>query len=106
VDRWLEKAAACCRKFNHEDIHGLGIQKLQAGEIRTIAGGKKQLAWVFTSIEVWSRLWPSTVVGRRSYRNTRALLRDVRNLSRIGCSPLIVTDGFEFYNRAVRAVFG
>jgi len=106
VDRWLEKAAACCRRFNSTNIQGLETQELQADEIRTIAGGKKDPVWVFTSIDVYSRLWPSTVVGRRSYRNTRALLREVRNRSRIGNSPLIVTDGFEFYNRVVGEVFG
>jgi IS1 family transposase len=106
VDRWLEKAAACCRRFSSTNVEGLEIHELQADEIRTMAGGKKQPVWIFTSIDVWSRLWPSTVVGRRSYRNTRALLRDVRNRSRIGNSPLIVTDGFEFYTRVVGGVFG
>ena len=106
VDRWLEKAAACCRRFNNANIRGLDIQELQADEIRTIAGGKKQPIWIFASIDVWSRLWPSTVVGRRSYRNTRALLRDVRNRSHADGFPLIVTDGFEFYERVVGEVFG
>jgi hypothetical protein len=106
VDRWLEKAAACCRRFNRTNIQGLDMQELQADEIRTIAGGKKQPVWVFTSIEVWSRLWPATVVGRRSYRNRRALLRDVRDRSRTCGSPLIVTDGFGFCERAVGGVFG
>jgi transposase-like protein/IS1 family transposase len=106
VDRWLEKAAACCRRFSSTNIQGLEVQELQADEIRTIAGGKKQPVWIFTSIDVWSRLWPATVVGRRSYRNTRRLLREVRNRSRTGNSLLVVTDGFEFYNRAVSEVFG
>jgi IS1 family transposase len=105
VDRWLEKAAACCRRFNHENTRGLDVQELQADEIRTIIGGKKRPVWVFASMDLWSRLWPSTVVGRRSYRNTRALLLEVRDRSRRGCSPLIVTDGFEFYSRVIREAF-
>ena len=47
--------------------------QLQADEIRTFAGNKNTPSWVFVTIEVWSRLWPSTVTGRRSYRNTHAL---------------------------------
>ena len=39
-------------------------------ELCTIVGGKQQPIWIFVSIDVYSRLWPSTVVGRRSYRNT------------------------------------
>jgi hypothetical protein len=31
--------------------------ELQADEIRTILGCKKQPIWVFAVIDVWSRLW-------------------------------------------------
>jgi hypothetical protein len=45
--------------------------ELQADESRTIVGNKEQPIRVFVVIDVWSRLWPSTVVGKRSYHNTR-----------------------------------
>ena len=67
VARWLEKAAQVCRRFNHRRIAGFAAEELQADEIRTFAGNKKTPSWVFVTIEVWSRLWPSTVTGRRSY---------------------------------------
>src|SRR3990172_4364562 len=73
VHRWLEKAATWCRRFNDRKINGLSVVELQADEIRTIVGGKKQPIWVFAVIDVWSRLWPSTVVGKRSYQNTLPL---------------------------------
>ena len=53
--------------------------KFQADEMRTIVGSKGQPIWVFAVIDVWSRLWPSTVVGKRSYRKTLDLLRDLSN---------------------------
>ena len=106
VDRWLEKAAACCRRFNDRVIKDLEITELQADELRTFVGSKERSAWVFTAIDVWSRLWVSSRVGRRSYKNTRALLRDVRKRMIIGNYPLIVTDGFEFYARVVWEIFG
>ena len=55
---------------------------------------------------VWSRLWSSTVVGRRSYENTMALFRDIAERGNPGDIPLITTDGFEFYERVVWQVFG
>ena len=57
-------------------------------------------------IEVWSRLWPSTVTGRRSYRNTLALVRDVANRMVSRGLPLIVTDGFDFYAKSSVASSG
>ena len=106
VDRWPEKAAEWCRRFNDETITGLEIPEIQADEIRTFAGGKDDVVWVFATLDVASRLWPSTVVGRRSYRNTHALFRDtLRRLRDVGF-PLIVTDGFEYYEKVVRRLSG
>ena len=106
VDRWLERAADSCHRFNNRSITGLAVEELQADEIRTIVGGKQQPIWIFVSIDVWSRFWPSTVVGRRSYQNTLSLFRDVANRMNVVRFPLIATDGFEFYEKVVRRVFG
>ena len=78
----------------------------KADEIRSFAGSKDRPTWIFAAIEVWSRLWPSTIVGRRSYRNTLALVRDVADRMDFERLPLIVTDGFDFYEKVVRRVFG
>ena len=106
VDRWLARAADSCRRFNDQTITGLAVEELQADEIRTIVGGKKQPQWIFAAIDVWSRLWPSTLVGRRSYRNTLSFLRDVAQRINLAGLPWIVTDGFEFYEKVIRRVFG
>ena len=106
VARWLEKAAQVCRRFNHTRIAGFAAEELQADEIRTFAGNKKTPSWVFVTIEVWSRLWPSTVTGKRSYRNTHALFRDLSKRMNFERLPLIVTDGFEFYQKVIRRFFG
>ena len=106
VARWLERAAAVCRRFNQGRVAGFVVEELQADEIRSFTGGKRRPTWIFAAIEVWSRLWPSTVVGRRSYRNTWALMRDVSSRMEFATCPLIVTDGFEFYEKVVRRVFG
>ena len=87
-------------------IAGFAAEELQADEIRTFAGNKKTPSWVFVTIEVWSRLWPSTVTGRRSYRNTHALFRDLSKRMNFGRLPLIVTDGFEFYQKVIHRSFG
>ena len=106
VARWLEKAADSCRRFNERRIATLAVAELQADEIRTIVGSKEHPIWIFTAIDVWSRLWPATVVGRRSYRNTLAVFQDVARRMNLDRVPLIVTDGFEFYKKVVRRILG
>ena len=102
VHRWLERAAAWCRRFNDREIKGLSVVELQADEIKTIVGSKEEPIWIFAVIEVWSRLWPSTVVGKRSYQNTLALFRNVSSRMNLEQIPLVVTDGFGFYEKVVR----
>lgn len=57
-------------------------------------------------MQVCSRLWSSTVVGRRSYANTKALFSDTLLRGEVVGTPLIMTDGFEFYERVIRRLLG
>ena len=82
------------------------LQELQLDEIRTFLDHKKHPIWIITVIEVWSRLWPSCVLGRRSYRNIRKLLRDLLGRSEFTVPILITTDGFAPYEWVIRMVFG
>jgi IS1 family transposase len=102
----LERAAAWCRRFNDRKIKGLSVVELQADEIKTIVGSKEEPIWIFAVIEVWSRLWPSTVVGKRSYQNTLSVFRNLSSRMNLEQVPLVVTDGFGFYEKVVRRVFG
>jgi transposase-like protein len=79
VHRWLERAAGWCRRFSHRRVKRLSIAELQVDEIRTMVRSKERPVWVFAVIDVWSRFWPSTVVGKRSYRNTLDLFQDLSN---------------------------
>lgn len=106
VDRWLEKAGDCGRRFNDQKTTGFKATEIQADEIRTIVPGRQQPLWIFAAIEVWSRLWSATVVGRRSYENTLKLFRDIEARANDQDIPLITTDGFEFYERVIGQVFG
>jgi transposase-like protein len=96
VYRWLERASVVCRKFNDRRIWNIEIEEFQLDELRTFVGSKKKETWIFTGIEVCSRFWPSTVIGRRSFKNTQKLISDVLKRSKIVGKPLIVSDGFEF----------
>jgi len=97
VARWLERAAVAAWEFNDPMTRGYEMKEVQADEIRTFLGNKDTVTWVMATIEVWSRLWPSTVVGRRSYRNIRLLMEDTTRRGKIDFVPLITTDGYYYY---------
>jgi hypothetical protein len=66
-------------------MDGIVISELQADEIRTIIHDKEQPSWIFAAIEVWSRLWLSTVVGGRY------AMHDGRNVLKIILSCFAAT---------------
>ncbi len=106
VSRWLERAAQAAKQFSKRRLRGFALQELQLDEIRTFLDRKKRPIWIITVIEVWSRLWPSCVLGRRSYRNIRKLLRDLLGKSELTVPVLITTDGFAPYEWVIRRMFG
>ncbi|MFT5734126.1 MAG: transposase-like protein [Planctomycetota bacterium] len=106
VARWLDLAAALTRRFNAKHLRGHELVELQLDGMNTFLQSRKQQTWVFASIDVWSRLWPATLVGARTSRNTRRFVRSIADTSHGGGTPLITTDGFKFYAPTIRHVFG
>ena len=96
-DRWLEKAAAAAREFNDVQMRGLEWREIQAKELRMIVGSKTNVPWVFTTTEVWSRLCPSCVVGRRSYRPPLEVISDTVQRGKLDGTLLVAFDRFESY---------
>ena len=101
VARWLELASTFAQRFNRQMLRGFVIHELQADEIRTFAGAKERVIWVLTTLEVWSRLWVSAVVGRRNFRNIRRVILNTLQRGRCERRFLFTTDGFEMYEWAV-----
>ncbi|MCP3915033.1 MAG: hypothetical protein GY711_05720 [bacterium] len=106
VARWLELAAGRARRFNVEHVRGHALVELQLDEMNTFLQSRDQETWVLAGIDVWSRPWPATLVGSRTYRNTRQFVRSIADKCRGGGLPLITTDGFRFYTPTIRHVFG
>ena len=106
VARWLERASTAATRFNDRMVRGFDLIELQADELCTFVGNKNKTVWLFATLEVSSRLWAGSVLGRRSDHNARAVINDVVRRGRVVRCPLIATDGFEYYVGAVGALFG
>jgi len=104
--RWLERAQAAAAEFNERHIRGYELLEFQADELQAALPESLGGIWVFAGIEVSSRLWPATIVGRRTSKNTRRLFADVAGTAEYDKPPLITSDGFKYYPSAVRKTFG
>ena len=82
------------------------IIELQADELCTFIGNKSRATGLCAAIEVCSRLWAGSVLGRRSSRNATAVLNDVILRGRVVGFPLIATDGFEYDVGVIERLLG
>jgi len=103
---WLALAAALARRFNDRVLRRVYLHELQADEIRSFLLHKRMEVWIHTAIEVWSRLWLSVVVGRRTARNIRRGLQESLERGRFAQRFLLTTDGLDLYAAIVSKVFG
>ena len=106
VARWLERASTAARRFNDKMVRDFDLIELQADELCTFIDNKSKTVWLFATIEVSSRLWAGSVLGRRSDHNARTVISDAVRRGRVVGYPLIATDGFEYYAGAVGDLFG
>ena len=97
IERWLEIAALYAHNFNDKYLKGYDITEVQADEIRTFVDSKKNVQWLFTAIEVSSRLWISWVVGKRNDQNMKRSLWQFLSRGRVSVPFLFTTDGFDMY---------
>jgi IS1 family transposase len=106
IDRWLRRTRVACRKFLDRRLRGYTIRELQADEIKPFVDLRKSKIWIMADIEVGTRLWPTTRVGKRSYKNIRQVLRDTFNRGLSEGRVLITTDGYKPYAWVIKRMFG
>jgi IS1 family transposase len=106
VARWLARAAEHASQFNDRRLRRFELLEVQADEMRTFVHGKDHVVWIYTAMEVSSRLWPVMRVGRRGYHATMLVFRNLARRALPGSYPLIATDGYRYYKAAVRKAFG
>jgi hypothetical protein len=82
------------------------LVELQLDELNNFLEGRKKQTWVYAGIEVWSRLWPATLVGPRAWRNTKSFILYIADSSTWTGFPLITSNGMKFYGNAIQLSFG
>ena len=90
------------QRFNNQKLKKLVICELQADEIRTFIQNKKHVIWLYTTMDVWSRLWISTKVGDRNKNHVKAVIFDTLQRGEFKHRFLFTTDGFKAYYSVIR----
>ncbi len=108
VARWLEKAAYVCRGFNQRRTAGFGVEEL--GGRDSLFRRRENAA----NVDMRRNRGLVAALAVDSDRKTKLPKREARSLCCANVAnrmdferfPLIVTDGFDFYEKVVRRVLG
>jgi len=105
VGRWLLRTGDHARAFQdvHTQMDEMG--EIQIDELACRGAQDARLAWAYSAMEVFTRLWLGVQVSRRTLRNTRLFMREVANtMERNEGWVLITTDKMKYYEPAMRRV--
>jgi len=106
IYRWLERARAACFYFQAKHLRGYTLSEPQADGIKAFIGSRKNKIWIVVILEVSTRLWPSTCVDKRNYKNIKKLFATTFHKVFSDGRVLITTDGFRPYEWVLTRLFG
>ena len=117
VYKLMADAGRACQAYHDATVRNVWAGQVQIDEMWAFCYAKeKRLAkavaapavagdiWTWTALDRGSKMMVAWRVGDRSADTAYAFLRDLRR--RLANRPSIVTDGYNVYPQAVRAVFG
>ena len=98
----MKVASNGAQRFNDQKLKNFVIHELQADEIRTFIQNMKHVIWLYTTMDVWSRLWISTKIGDRNEDHVKAVISDTLQRGESKHRFLFTTDGFKPYDSVIR----
>jgi IS1 family transposase len=108
VERWIRRIAPHCEGLIKQELskqnHGFTSVYLQMDEFWSYLWRKKTKVWIWTGIDVVTRLFIAFHIGDRSGDSAKALIETIK--TRIhGVPGLITTDGLEAYVEKIKRYF-
>ena len=105
VERWIRRIAPHCEELITQELskqnHDFTSVYLQMDELWSCLWAKKKKVWIWTGIDVVTRLFIAFHIGDRSGDAAKALIEAIK--TRIhGVPGLITTDGLEAYVEKIK----
>ena len=109
VERWIRRIAPHCSELIKQELskrnHSFTSVYLQMDELWSYLWRKKTKVWIWTGIDVATRLFIAFHIGNRSGDSAKALVGTIK--ARIhGVPGLITTDGLDAYVEKIKTYFG
>ncbi len=108
IERWIKKVSPHCEdiikyKLNRKN-HNFTSKFLQMDELWSYAWKKNAKLWIWTGIDVTTRLFIAFHIGNRTMGSAEKLIKMIK--ARTNCTPtLITTDGFSAYIESINKFF-
>ncbi len=106
VGRWRARASRHAHGFVVEHLQLDDPTELQFDELKSLGAGHEGGMWVYSAIEVWSRVWTSWRVAPRTLRETRLFTNATQStIARVSAPVLCSSDMMKYYPDSLKRSF-
>ena len=106
IRTWLCRSGMQGKKLHERFMAELELIHVQLVELWANVKNSGQDMWLWTAIDVKTKLLPVLQVGGRNQEMAYAVVHELKSRLAAGCVPVFSTDGLKHYFYALTAHFG
>ena len=106
VQGWLDRGGEHSQRLHQRLCKDLVLRYIQLDELATKVRNRSKQVWVWTGMDVTTKLWVAWVVGERSQKDATGLLHQIYRRLRQAVIPAFTSDGLNQYFYAITPHWG
>jgi IS1 family transposase len=106
VQGWLDRAGRHSQRLHQRLFQDLVLHYIQLDELATKVRNHSKQVWVWTGMDVTTKLWIAWVVRDRSQKEANGLLHQIYRRLRHDVTPAFTSDGLNQYFYAITPHWG
>lgn len=106
VQRWLDRGGEHGQRLHAKLFKHLSFKHIQLDELVTKVRNRAKRVWIWTGIDVETRLLLAWVVGGRSQADANRLVHQIEDRLEQDCVPAFTSDGYNPYFYAITPHWG
>ena len=106
IQRWLDRGGEQSQRLHLQFFKNLSFKHIQLDELVTKVRKNAKRVWIWTGIDVQSRLLLAWVVGGRSQADANRLVHQIEDRLANDCVPAFTSDGLNLYYYAITPHWG
>lgn len=106
IQRWMDRGGRHSERLHAQQVRQVRLGHVQLDELVTKVRSREKRVWLWTAIEVQTRLWIAWTIGGRRQVSAHHLIHQVMQKGVAEAVPTCTSDGLKHYFYALTAHYG